>query len=147
MYKAGYERFPENWYKRHPLDAYTIPYLSVDTTVMALQHPEFLSIGGNTGQQNTFVGVDPGALTNGVYNAGTLLQGNNALCYGLEASLQEAPDLLSGLYSDVSAAMDKLGTAVQKATDALGCPKLNAIDKGQFGKYPGFTKLKADGTY
>ena len=146
-YKPGWETFPDNWYKRHPLDAYTIPYLSVDTNVMALQHPEFLSVGGNTGTPNSFVGLDPGDLTGGVYNTPTLLQGNNAICYGLELTLQEAPDLLSGLYSDVNAAMDKLGTAIQNATHALGWPTLNNVGKGQFGKYPGYTKLKGDGTY
>ena len=151
VYTPGYEAFPVNWYKRNPIDYYTIPYLSVDIDTMAVPHPEFLSIGGNTGTVNTFTGVDPANLTGGVYTAGNLLQGNNLICYGLELSLQEAPDLLSGLYSDIDAAMDALGTAIDKATDGLGCPTLNAINRGQFAEdfapYPGYTQLKSDGTY
>ena len=114
---------------------------------MALAHPEFLSVGGNTGTTNSFVGVDPADLTDGVFNSQNLLQGNNAICFALEASLQEAPDILSGLYSDVNPALDALGTAVNKATDGLGCPKLNEINKGQLNQFPGYTKLKSDGTY
>ncbi|KAJ3847013.1 hypothetical protein EV368DRAFT_69444 [Lentinula lateritia] len=41
----------------------------------------FLSIGGNTGQVNTFTGVDVADLTGGVYNAATLLEGNNFQCF------------------------------------------------------------------
>ncbi len=118
---------------------------------MALQHPEFFSIGGNTGKTNTFTGIDPSNLTGGVYTASNLLQGNNLLCYGLELSLMEAPDILTGLYSDVDPAVDALGTAVDTATDALGCPTLNAINKDQFtsdfAPYPGYTKLSVAGTY
>ena len=118
---------------------------------MALAHPQFLSIGGNTGKVNTFLGIDPANLTGGVYTADNILQGNNAICYGLELSLQEAPDLLSGLYSDIDAATDALGTAINKATNGLGCPTLNNINKGQFAQdfapFPGYTQLKSDGTY
>ncbi|KAL9616515.1 MAG: hypothetical protein Q9160_008631 [Pyrenula sp. 1 TL-2023] len=146
-YTPGHERIPDNWYKRNPVDYYTIPYFSVDLNAMALQHPEFLSVGGNTGTTNSFVGIDPANLTDGVFNAGNLLQGNNLICFGLQASLMEAPDLLSGLYSDIDPAVDKLGTAINQATDGLGCPQLNKIDKGQFERFPGYTKLKRDGTY
>ena len=151
QYTPGHESFPDNWYKRNPVDYYTIPYLSIDSTTMALQHPEFLSLGGNTGKTNSFTGVDPQNLTGGVYTSSNLLQGNNALCYGLELSLMESPDILSGLYSDDNAAVDALGTAINEATGALGCPKLNAINKGQFAsdfsQYPGYTDLSSTGTY
>lgn len=146
-YTPGYEAFPNNWYKRNPVDYYTIPYFSVDLNTMALEHPQFLSVGGNTGKVNTFTGIDPSNLTGGVYTDANLLQGNNLLCFGLEASLQEAPDILSGLYSDIDPAMDALGTAVDKATNGLGCPQLNAINKGQFSEYPGYTQLSPQGTY
>lgn len=150
-YTPGYEAFPNNWYKRNPVDYYTIPYLSLDANTMALSHPQFFSVGGNTGKTNTFTGIDPANLTGGVYTDSNILEGNNLICYGLELSLQEAPDFLSGLYSDTNAAEDALGTAIDKATGALGCPKLNAINKGQFSsdfaQYPGYSKLKTGGTY
>lgn len=146
-YTPGYEKIPNNWYRRNPADYYTIPYLEEDTLAMAIKYPEFLAVGGNTGKVNTFTGVNLQNLTGGVYSASNLLQGNNLICFGLEASLQEAPDILSGLYQDTDAAMDALGTAVNKATSGLGCPKLNQINKAQFYQYPGYTNLTTKGTY
>jgi hypothetical protein len=147
QYTPGYERIPDNWYKRNLVDYYTIPYLAEDALAMALQYPEFFSVGGNTGMTNSFTSVDLDDLTGGVFSASNLLQGNNAVCFGLEASLQEAPDILSGLYSDVSPAVDSLGSAIDAATNGLGCPTLNQIDKSQFAQYPGYSNLKTDGTY
>ncbi|GAB7346936.1 hypothetical protein MBLNU459_g2000t1 [Dothideomycetes sp. NU459] len=146
-YTPGYERIPDNWYTRNAADPYNIPYLNIDTNAALLQHLEFGAIGGNTGTDNSFVGVDPADLTGGVFNAATLTQGNNLLCYGMQVTIQELPDLLSGLFTDVDAAMDVVGTALNSATNSLGCPTLNNIDKGQFSKFPGYTNLKADGTY
>ncbi|KAK4574868.1 hypothetical protein LTR86_001710 [Recurvomyces mirabilis] len=139
-YTPGHERIPDNWYTRNQLDAYSIPYLTLDTLSMSLQHLEFLSIGGNTGTTNSFVGLDPEELTAGVFNAATLAEGNNALCYGLQLTVQELPDLLSGLFTDISAAQDKLGSVLTNATGSLGCPKLNSVNKDQFAQFPGYTK-------
>jgi hypothetical protein len=50
------------------------------------------------------------------------------------------PDLVSGLFLDINAAADKLGSALNGATNSLGCPNLNNINKAQFTKYPGFTQ-------
>jgi len=147
QYTAGHEKFPDNWYKRNLVDYYTIPYLEEDTLAMALEYPEFLAVGGNTGETNSFTGVDLEDLTGGVFTSSSLLEGNNLICFALEASLQEAPDFLSGLYSDINPAMDALGTAIDDATSGLGCPQLNAINKGQFAKYPGYSNLSTDGTY
>ncbi|KAF2501596.1 hypothetical protein BU16DRAFT_569583 [Lophium mytilinum] len=146
-YTPGHETFPDNWYKRNAVDYYSIPYLAEDALAMALEHPEFLSVGGNTGTTNSFTGVDLEMLTGGVFNAKNLLEVNNLICFGLEASLQEAPDILSGLYQDIDPAKDKLGAAVSSATNGLGCPVLGSISQSQFSKYPGFTKLKSNGQY
>ncbi|KAI1741822.1 hypothetical protein F4680DRAFT_63304 [Xylaria scruposa] len=143
----GHERFPDNWYKRNAVDYYTIPYLVEDALAMQLQHPEFLSVGGNTGKVNSFVGVDPANLTEGVYNAPSLLKGNNAFCFGTELILQMAPSLLSGLYADVTEALDTLTSAVTNATQGLSCPQLTSIDKSQLGQFPGYTRLRSNGAY
>ena len=50
QYTAGHEAFPNNWYKRNPVDYYTIPYFALDAVAMATAHPQFLSVGGNTGK-------------------------------------------------------------------------------------------------
>jgi hypothetical protein len=140
VYNRGHERIPDNWYTRNVLDDYTIPYLELDTIKMASEYPEFASIGGNTGTVNSFVGLDPADLTGGVYNAGTLLKGNNLFCYAMQLTTQEAPDIISGLFTDKDAAEDKLGSIINAESDSLGCPKLNNIDKDQFSKYPGYTQ-------
>jgi len=58
----------------------------------------------------------------------------------MELTIQETPGPLSGLFTDVNSAADKIGSALNNATNSLGCSKLNAIDKGQFAQYPGYAK-------
>src|ERR1700733_9244201 len=92
QYTPGYKKIPDNWYKRNLVDCYTIPYLA-DSLAVGLEYAEFFSVGGNTGETNTFTGVDVENLTGGVFNASNLLQENIATCFGLEVSLHEAPDV------------------------------------------------------
>ncbi|RWA09762.1 heme-thiolate peroxidase [Xylaria grammica] len=143
----GHERFPGNWYKRNPVDYYTIPYFIEDALAMDIQHLQFLSVGGNTGTTNSFVGVEPADLTNGVFNVANLLEGNNAFCFGTELILQMAPDILSGLFHDITKALGTLTSAVGNATLGLSCPQLTSIDKDLFRQFPGYTKLNSNGMY
>lgn len=147
QYTPGAERIPENWYKRAIGDEYTIPFYSTDLNAAALAHPEFLQIGGNTGTTNSFTGVDPSDLTGGVYNSQNLLTGNNLACFGFQAAAQLSPDLLKGLLSDVTGAVAQITDALGNSLNALGCPTLQKIDDTQFSKFPGWSKLKSDGSY
>lgn len=97
QYDPGYQKILDNWHKRNLVDYYTIPYLAEDPLAVELEYPEFFSVGGNTGETNTFIGVDVENLAGRVFNASNLLQGNNATCFDLEASFQEASSVLSGL--------------------------------------------------
>lgn len=139
QYTPGHERIPDNWYTRNAIDAYDVVGLNVDALFMTTQHLEFVTIGGNTGKKDSFVGVDPANLTSNVFNVDNLLQGNNLLCYGLQSTIQILPDILSGLFTDVDQATSVLGPALNNATNSLGCPALNNIDKAQFGQFPGYT--------
>lgn len=107
---------------------------------MALEYPEFLSVGGNTGKVDSFTGLDLNDVTGGLVNAGTLTQGNNLLCFGFQAVVQMLPDLLEGLFTDVTPAQSLLGSALNKATNSLGCPKLNNINNDQYDQFPGYAK-------
>lgn len=138
-YTPGWERIPDNWYKRNKADEYSLNYFTTDLLDAALKHPEFLSIGGNTGKVDTFTGVDIQDLTGGVLDAHTLLEGNNLLCFVQQLLVQQLPDILSGLFTDTNPSQDLLGSALNNLTDSLGCPNLNNIDKAQFDKYPGYT--------
>lgn len=73
----GYERIPDNWYRRSIVAPYTIPYFLGDVLAAAALHPKFLDIGGNTGKTNTFTGVNITDLSAGLVNAETLTEGNN----------------------------------------------------------------------
>ncbi|KAF2091307.1 Cloroperoxidase [Saccharata proteae CBS 121410] len=146
-YTPGNERIPENWYKRPLNDPYDLQSLNQDTLAAALQYPQFLSIGGNTGKTNTFTGVDLANLTGGIYNIPTLLQGNNIVCFGFQAAIQFLPDLLQGIVKDITAPLQQLTSAVANGMSGLGCPKLTGVEGGMFQQFPGFTNLGIDGRY
>lgn len=148
----GYERIPDNWYKRNLVDQYSIPFFALDLNDAATTYPEFLNIGGNLGKTNTFAGVDITNITGGLYNLETLAEGNNAMCFVFELLIQMLPDLVEGLLVDTSAAVNKMMGPLTNATAALGgCQQLNNVQQSQFQEafkaYPGYANLKADGTY
>jgi len=133
----GYEKIPDNWYKRAIGDEYTIPFFLSDLLAAALEYPQFLDIGGNTGKVNTFTGVDIKNLTGGVFNAGTLTQGNNLECFIFQSLQQALPDVLKGLVLNVADAMSPLSKILQPLVGSLGCPVLSSYDSSQFSQYPG----------
>ncbi|PQE08453.1 hypothetical protein CJF30_00005322 [Rutstroemia sp. NJR-2017a BBW] len=135
----GHEKIPDNWYKRAIGDEYGIVNFNLDVVTAALQYPEFLDIGGNTGEVGTFTGVDVEDLTGGVYNAQTLTQGDNAICLAYQFAQQAAPDLLKGLFSSITQPLSQLNDALGKVFATLSCPQLEKIDTSQFSKYPGST--------
>ncbi|GAM90122.1 hypothetical protein ANO11243_081620 [Dothideomycetidae sp. 11243] len=139
-YNPGYEKIPDNWYTRNAADPYTIPYLEADALDAGLQHPEFLIPGGNTGTNNSYLGVNPSDLSGGVINAGNLLTGDNAFCLAYQATVESLPDMLSGLVSSVAADVAKLTASFNSAFGSLSCPKITNIDESQFSKYPGYVK-------
>ncbi|CAE6518627.1 unnamed protein product [Rhizoctonia solani] len=134
-YQMGHERIPDNWYKR-PID-YSIPLYAVDLLYAGLKHPEFLSIGGNTGKVNSFAGVNVGDITGGVYNSVNLLEGNNLVCFAFQAAQQAIPDVLKGILGDLVTALGLWNTKITPILSGLGCPELTKYDGSVFGTYPG----------
>ncbi|KAI9727902.1 MAG: hypothetical protein M1828_005307 [Chrysothrix sp. TS-e1954] len=139
-YTPGHEKIPENWYKRNDVDQYSIPYFTCDNANQILAHPEFASVGGNLGKTNSFVGLDPGNLTGGVYELSTLGEGNNAACFGFELGTEASPDLLEGLFTNVTPAKNAITAAFSKVTSALGCKPIQNLQYSQFSQYAGYTK-------
>ncbi|CZR58273.1 related to oxidase [Phialocephala subalpina] len=137
-YHPGQERIPENWYKRAVGDEYSILFLETDTLYFASQYPNVLTVGGNTGTVNTFTPLNFEDLTGGVFNATTLLEGNNLACFVYQAASLGAPDFLKSLYADITKPLAMLDNATNNALAGLNCPQLAKIDADQFGKYPGY---------
>ncbi|KAL8997591.1 MAG: hypothetical protein Q9188_006291 [Gyalolechia gomerana] len=142
-YQPGYERIPDNFYKRAVGDEYSIPDYLADVLQFARQDPRLLSIGGNTGTPNTFTGISLTDFTHGVYNSATLAQGNNLQCFTFQLIQAEAPGLLTGVYEDVTQALGDLFQEIDGALDGLGCPQLEAVDSSFYGRYPGYGKTGA----
>ncbi|CAE6518622.1 unnamed protein product [Rhizoctonia solani] len=134
-YQAGYERIPDNWYRR-PTD-YILPLFDLDLVAAGLKYPQFLSVGGNTGNVNSFAGVNLGNITGGVYNTVNLLQGNNLVCFGFQAAQQAIPDVLKGVLGDLTAALGLWTTKITPILSGLSCPELTKYDGAVFKTYPG----------
>lgn len=94
-------------------------------------------IGGNTGAPNFFTGVDVAKLTDGVFNAETLLEGNNLMCFAFQAVSTGGPDILRGLLGNALAAVQKLTDALNPVIGALGCPQLVKYDAALLKGFPG----------
>ena len=143
--KQGYERIPENWYKRPIDDEFSIPDFLLDVLEHASYDPRLLSFGGNLGKVNSFAGVDLGDLTGGVFNLANLLEGNNLECFVFQITLAAAPDFLGSTYTDVKKALTPLSDKVMQLLADKICPQLEEYNHKLFEKYPGYTE--AYGSY
>ena len=95
-WKPGYERIPDNWYRR-PLGAvneYSPASFAQDLVQIAAVVPEAVSVGGNTGTVNSFTGADLGNITGGAYQTSDLLNPTKFVCYFYQLTLAVVPDFL-----------------------------------------------------
>jgi hypothetical protein len=138
--KQGWERIPDNWYKRPIDDEFSIPDFLLDVVQHAEYDPRLLSFGGNTNGPNTFAGLDIGDLTGGVLNFANLLDPNNLLCVALQIAEAAAPDVLGSLYTDVKKAMTPLTDKIAQLLANKACPQLQKINSELFEQYPGYTE-------
>jgi hypothetical protein len=138
-YTPGYERIPDNWYKRAIGDEYTIPGFLADVLDFGEKYPPLLDVAGNTGKTDSLTPVDLGTLTKGVFNAANLLQGNNLECFLLQVPQAALPDI-AGAESDIGNMISPLTTTVAERLLGLGCPQLDGIDQTQYNIYPGYNK-------
>lgn len=131
----GYERIPDNWYRRSMTAPYSIPYFLGDVVAAAGLHPKFLDVGGNLGgKTNNFAGVDVGNLTGGLFNSAQLLEGNNLGCFAFQAAAQIKSDFI------LASVLTTLQNAVGNIVSELSCPQLEAIDASNLEQFPGYTK-------
>jgi hypothetical protein len=105
------------------------------------------SIGGNTGTVNSFTGVDVGDLTGGIFNAETLLEGSNLMCFVFEAVKTLAPNFLSTIFSVLEVPLELITDTLGSALLGLSCPALTdltiggqSFEKGIVKMFPGASK-------
>ncbi|KAI1513835.1 Dimer-Tnp-hAT dimerization containing protein [Pyrenophora tritici-repentis] len=134
---SGRERIPENWYRRAFGNDYGIAEFTLDAVGALKALPYMAVVGGNTGKPNTFTGVNIADLTGGVFNAETLLEGNNLMCFAFQAVNSAAPDVLKGLLGNVLLAVQSLTDALNPILATLACPQMGKYDKSLFSKFPG----------
>jgi len=127
-YRKGWERIPKNWY-RVPSD-YSLAQLNIDIVEFVSKYPELGSIGGNTGTVNSFAGIDIGDLTGGIYNAETLLEGNNLVCFVFQIVKTISPDALSTLYNVINGPLEVVTNALATPLLDMACPALGNMMQG-----------------
>lgn len=133
---VGHERIPENWYRRSSDFPLTVPdFLSQVAELIAL-YPRAASVGGNTGTVNSFVGLDLGDLTGGVFNSGDLADPAKLSCFLFRVSQILVPPVLHSLYVDTVAALGLVNNWFGLFA-GLGCPVLQTIDESMFAQFPG----------
>jgi hypothetical protein len=159
-YKFGWEQIPENWF-RTPA-TYGLVELNLDIVNWVSQHPELarytsialvlktppanttISIGGNTGEVNSFVGLNLANITGGVLNIENLLEDNNLMCLALEVVKTFAPNSLSPLFTTLSVPLRLLQGAISAPILSLACPEFadlamngRSLWEGLLGQFPG----------
>ena len=129
----GYERIPDNWYRRNTLDAYTIPYFLADILYFTETVPEINLVGCNQGKVDTFLTIDPDVLSNGAYTADQVAK--NPLCFATEFARAELP-VLTGLSGLVLNPLTKLLNSV---TGGMNCASIGSVNTSALAICPGFS--------
>ncbi|KAL8708127.1 MAG: hypothetical protein Q9220_006981 [cf. Caloplaca sp. 1 TL-2023] len=140
-YKPGYERIPDNWYRR-PLgliNEYSPASFAQDFVQIAAVVPEAASVGGNTGTVNSFTGADLGDITGGAYHTSELLDPVKLTCYFYQITLALVPDFLrsEALGGLLGGALDLLHEKIDPFVDP-SCAKIEANYNDTFAaQFPG----------
>lgn len=138
-WNPGQERVPDNWYRRPSYRSYEVNDIFQDVGIGYAAYPRTLRVGGNTGTVNSFKGIDIGNLTGGVFNAATLLQGNNLACFSFLAAEQLIPTALKKPLSELAPVTSLLNKYLSPILGDLACPGGSQFDQGLFNQFPGYT--------
>lgn len=88
------------------------------------------SIGGNTGEVDSFTGVDTSDLTGGIFNLTNLLEDNNLLCFVSEVLKFASPNALSGIYKTLAEPLEFVTKALDVPLLNLTCPAFKDLQVG-----------------
>ena len=101
-YKYGYERIPDNWYRRSLQDLWTMPDILEAVAQQCASYPQTCAVGGNTHGVNTFAGIDPGDISGGAFNAASLTNPAELGCFISQNIQAEAPSSLQMVFEGVA---------------------------------------------
>ena len=82
------------------------------------------------GKVNTFTPVNLGDRVSGLANAPRLLEGNNFVCFALQALKLGSPSILNNLYKTAEKPLGELLSALSAQTNFLGCPAWDMLTHG-----------------
>lgn len=113
--------------------------------IIPYMYPGIVRFGGNTGTVNSFAGVDVTDLTGGAFNLADLAQGNNAVCFFLQATLSATPDIVNHLLGSVGSVLGWLTQQLGPISRKYSCPQLSSFNNNLFNQFPG-ASYKAQGS-
>lgn len=143
VFTFGHERIPDNWYKRADDDAWTLEDILISTAQQCASYPSNCEVGGNTGEVNSFSGVDLGDITGGfITSVDDLSDPVNMGCFISQMVQADTPSFLSNVFSgaDLVEVLALIPTTLVPNLAGLGsCPNLPAGKSvEQYGAtYPG----------
>lgn len=144
VHNRGQERIPENFYRRSSSIQYSIPAVLADVQVNNAMDPGIVRFGGNTGNVNSFTGVDITDLTGGALNGASLFEGNNLAYFMLRASQQAVPDAADPALGALGSALNFVTSQIAPIQSKLSCPELGKFNSAFFSQFPG-ASYKAQG--
>lgn len=100
VYTYGHERIPDNWYRRSQKDPWTLTDILISTAQQCEAYPENCQVGGNTGEVNSFSGVNLGDISGGFVNSVTDLSDPVRLGCWLSQMIQaDVPSFLDKVFT------------------------------------------------
>ncbi|KAF8857063.1 hypothetical protein BDZ45DRAFT_715078 [Acephala macrosclerotiorum] len=111
-------------------DAWTLTDILISTAQQRISYPSNCQVGGNTGEVNSFSGVDLGDITSGLVSSASDLSDPERLgCFISQAIRADVPSLLDNVISGVALteALGLVDTMLMPALAGFGsCPNLPA---------------------
>ncbi|GAB7365799.1 hypothetical protein MBLNU230_g7132t1 [Neophaeotheca triangularis] len=123
VFKYGTERIPENWYRRSHEDPWTLTDILVSTAQQCTSYPSACQVGGNTGEVNSFSGVNLGELSDGLINSVTDLSDPQRMgCFIRQAIQADVPSFLDKVFNGVTlrTVLGLVDTMLAPALEPLG---------------------------
>lgn len=127
----GYERIPENWYRRSLTDPYGINGLDDDAATLQDKAPYTAQSGCNMGQVNTYTPFNNSDTNTSDYN---FSDPGDDLCYGISLAISAAG--LDGQVGLAQYVADEILTPIQ---DALNCDVVTATNQTIGQACPGYS--------